>query len=115
MADERAAEREEGRMDVGAPLVPDGEASEAVEPGEGALDDPAVAARLVAALDALAGDTVRKARAVALGLGRLGRQERGDDRCRPALGTSCAGSRRNPRASFRCYRESSSNSLAHAM
>src|SRR5688500_10245796 len=43
-------------MEVGVALVAEGEASETVEPGDGALDDPAVAAELGAGLDALAGD-----------------------------------------------------------
>ena len=43
-------------MDVGAPLVAHGQAAEAVEPGQGALDHPAVAAQPLAGVDALAGD-----------------------------------------------------------
>ncbi len=43
-------------MDVGAALVADGEAAEAVEPGERPFDDPAVAAEPVAALDPAPGD-----------------------------------------------------------
>ena len=43
-------------MDVGAALVADGQAAEAVEPGERALDHPAVATERCAGVDALAGD-----------------------------------------------------------
>ncbi len=43
-------------MDVGAMLVADGEASEAGEPGERALDHPAVAAEAIGAFDAPARD-----------------------------------------------------------
>ncbi len=39
-----------GVMDVGASLVADGEASEPVDPGEAALDDPAMVPELLAAL-----------------------------------------------------------------
>ncbi len=55
-ADERTAEIEEGLVEVVAALVADGEAAEVVQPGEGAFDDPAVAAEAGGALDALAGD-----------------------------------------------------------
>ena len=44
MADEAAAEREEGFVDVCAAVVADEQSLELVEPGEGAFDDPAVAA-----------------------------------------------------------------------
>ncbi len=44
-------------MDVGATFVTNGEAAEAIEPGERAFDDPAVAAELLAAVDATPGDT----------------------------------------------------------
>ncbi len=47
-ADEAAAEGEEDPVDVGAALVADGRAAVAVEPGEGSLDDPAVAAQALA-------------------------------------------------------------------
>src|SRR3712207_5114384 len=43
-------------MDVGATFIADGEPPEAVEPGQRALHDPAVASQLLAAVDALAGD-----------------------------------------------------------
>ena len=45
MADEHAAQGEEGLVDVGAPLVAHAQATKAVEPGEGALDYPAVGAK----------------------------------------------------------------------
>lgn len=51
-ADEGAAEDNEGFVDVGAPLVADGQTAEAVEPGERSFDDPAVAAQPLAAVDA---------------------------------------------------------------
>ena len=43
-------------MDVGAALVADGRAAEAGQPGQGALDDPAMAAQAIRALDAAARD-----------------------------------------------------------
>ena len=43
-------------MNVGTTLVADGEAAEAVEPSERALDDPAVPAQLLAAVDAASSD-----------------------------------------------------------
>ncbi len=43
-------------MDVGAAFVADCQATELVEPGEAALDDPAVAAELLGAFDAASGD-----------------------------------------------------------
>ncbi len=52
--DEGTAEGEEGLMDVGAPLIADGQASKVVEPGQGALDHPAMTTEAIAALDALA-------------------------------------------------------------
>ena len=55
-ADEAAAEGEEGLVAVGAALIADGQAAVAVEPGEGPLDDPAVAAQALARIDPLAGD-----------------------------------------------------------
>ena len=51
-ADEAAAEGEEGLMDISPPFVADREAPEAIEPGERALDDPAVATQAVAGVDA---------------------------------------------------------------
>src|SRR5579863_7936223 len=48
-ADERAAQPEEGEMDVHAPLVAHGKPKEAIEPGQRALRHPAVAAELEAA------------------------------------------------------------------
>jgi hypothetical protein len=44
-ADEAAAECEERFVDLGAAVVPDEQGLELVQPGEGALDDPAVAAQ----------------------------------------------------------------------
>jgi len=44
VADEAAAEGEEGFVDVGSAFVADEEAFHLVEPAEGAFDDPAVAA-----------------------------------------------------------------------
>ena len=43
-------------MDVGAALVADGEAAEAADPGECALDHPAVSSQTLAVLDAAPGD-----------------------------------------------------------
>lgn len=40
-ADERAAEGEEGQMDVGAAFVTDAQAAELVKPAQGTFDDPA--------------------------------------------------------------------------
>lgn len=58
-ADECCGDDEEGSIEVGVPFVSDDEASELVDPGEGALDDPAVSAETLAALDAAAGDAGR--------------------------------------------------------
>ena len=44
VADDAAAEREERFVDVAAAVVADEQSFELVQPGEGALDDPAVAA-----------------------------------------------------------------------
>ena len=43
MADKAAAEGEEGFVDVAAAVVADEQPLEVVQPGEGALDNPAVA------------------------------------------------------------------------
>src|SRR4051812_28423032 len=43
-------------MDIGAPLIAHAQATEVSEPGQGALDDPAVATQALAGVDALAGD-----------------------------------------------------------
>ena len=43
-------------MEIGAALVADGEAPKAIEPRQGALDDPAVLAQALARLDAAPGD-----------------------------------------------------------
>src|SRR5262245_10880415 len=56
-ADEGTAEGEEGVMDVRPALIADGQPPEAVEPGQRALDDPAVPTEALAGVDALAGDT----------------------------------------------------------
>src|SRR5688500_10747436 len=55
-ADERAAEGEEGLMDVGAPLVADRQPPVAVEPGQRTLHHPAMATQALAGVDALARD-----------------------------------------------------------
>lgn len=44
-ADQAAADREEGLVDLGAAVVADEQSFHPVEPGEGAFDDPAVAAQ----------------------------------------------------------------------
>ena len=51
--DERAGEVEHGEVGVGAFLPADEDAAEAVEPGVGALDDPAAGAEAGLALDRL--------------------------------------------------------------
>ena len=43
-------------MDVGAPLVADGQAAEATEPRQGAFHDPAVPTQTLAAVDPAPGD-----------------------------------------------------------
>ena len=55
-ADESAAEDHEGLMDVGAPLIPDGEAAKAVQPCQCPLDDPTVPAQAFAAVHAAPGN-----------------------------------------------------------
>jgi hypothetical protein len=55
-ADQAAGEGEEGFVHVGVAVVADGEAAVAVEPGEGAFDDPAVGAESGAVLALAAGD-----------------------------------------------------------
>ena len=55
-ADQAAGEGEEGFVHVGVAVVADGEAAVAVEPGEGAFDDPAVAAEPGAVLRLAARD-----------------------------------------------------------
>ena len=61
VADEAAAEGEEGFVDVGAAVVADEQPFELVQPGEGALDDPAVAAEAGAVLGLAARDLGRDA------------------------------------------------------
>lgn len=56
MGDEAAGEFEEGFVDVCSSFPADAEAFEAVEPGETALDDPAVGAQPSAVEGASAGD-----------------------------------------------------------
>ena len=68
-ADEAAGDGDEGFVDVGASFVADAESSVLVEPGDGALDDPALAAEAGAAR------------------GAPGRDERGD----AALEQLCVG------------------------
>lgn len=53
---ERGREAREGLADIGVPLVADGQAAEAVEPGMGTLDHPSVAAKFLAALDTTTDD-----------------------------------------------------------
>ena len=55
-ANEAAAEREEGFVDLGAAVVADQESFELVQPGEGAFDDPAVAAETGTVLAVTVGD-----------------------------------------------------------
>jgi hypothetical protein len=50
-----------GFEDVGASLVADGQASEPVEPGQGAFDDPVMAPQTPAAPDAAPGDPIADA------------------------------------------------------
>jgi hypothetical protein len=66
-AGEGAAEGGGGEVDVFAALVADGEAPEAVQPRQGALHPPAVAAEAGAALDAAPGDAGPDAAPAALG------------------------------------------------
>ena len=65
-ADRGAAEGVKGAVDVGPALAAHGEAVEAVQPGVGALDHPAVTARALAALHATAGDAGLDATVAAL-------------------------------------------------
>src|SRR5829696_9340955 len=55
-ADERTAQGEEGLMDIRSPLIAHAQAAEVIEPGQRALDDPAMAAQADAGVDALAGN-----------------------------------------------------------
>jgi type I restriction enzyme M protein len=55
-ADQRTGERQEGDMDLGLPLVADGELAEAGQPRQRALDHRAMAPQLLAGLDPTAGD-----------------------------------------------------------
>jgi hypothetical protein len=56
-ADEATAEGEEGLMDIGSSLIADRQPTKPVEPGQRALDDPAMPAQTRAGVDALARDT----------------------------------------------------------
>lgn len=55
-ADEAAGDGDEGLVDVGASFVADAESSVLVEPGQSALDDPALPAKTGAAWRASGGD-----------------------------------------------------------
>jgi hypothetical protein len=55
-ADQAAGDRDEGFVDVGASFVAEAEPAVLVEPGEGALDDPALTAEAGAVSGALMGD-----------------------------------------------------------
>ena len=57
LADEGAADREERFVDVGAPVVAAGEAAVVVQPGEGALHDPALGSEPGAVLAGALGGT----------------------------------------------------------
>ena len=57
-ADQAAAEAEQGLVEVVAAFVAGSQASELVQPGEGAFDDPAVAAETGAVFGAAAGDAM---------------------------------------------------------
>ncbi len=57
VADEYAAQGEEGLVDVGAPFVAHAQPTKAIEPGKGALDHPAVAAQVLRAILSTASDT----------------------------------------------------------
>src|SRR5215213_113751 len=59
--DQRAADVQERQVHVRPPLIPDARATVAIQPGEGALDDPPVPAEPLAALDATPGDARRDA------------------------------------------------------
>jgi hypothetical protein len=88
-AEEGTAEVEEGKVDVAAPFPADGQASMPIEPGEGALDDPAVTSEALAGLDPRArdpgGDAARaEGAAVRPGSVRFVRMEFGGATTRPA-------------------------------
>jgi hypothetical protein len=71
-ADAGAAEREERLVDVGATVPPDAQASEAVQPRERALDDPAVDAEPAAMPGAALGDERPDAASAKFATVRLG-------------------------------------------
>ncbi len=56
VANERTAEGQEGLVDVGTPFVAHAQTAKAVEPGERAFNDPAVAAQVLAAVLPTAGN-----------------------------------------------------------
>jgi hypothetical protein len=56
VANQRAGQLEQAEVDVTAALVADAESFEGVQPGETALDHPAVSAQTRAVRDAAAGD-----------------------------------------------------------
>lgn len=58
-ADEAAAEREEGLVDLGSAVVTDKQSFEVVQPGKGALDDPAGTTEPGAMVGLSAGDLGR--------------------------------------------------------
>lgn len=71
--DDEVGERQECLMNVRAPLVSNEQAAKTMQPGGGALDDPALASEALAALDHRAGDATADAlhaqvKAVALGV-----------------------------------------------
>src|SRR5262245_60712304 len=55
-AEEGTAEGEEGLMAIGAPLVAHGQAAAAIEPGQRALEHPAMPTEALAGVEAFAGD-----------------------------------------------------------
>src|SRR5215217_1766964 len=59
--DQRAADVQERQVHVRPPLVPDVQATVAIQPGERALDHPPVSAEPLATLDATPGDARRDA------------------------------------------------------
>ena len=93
--DEGASDAGERAMDVDASFVADGEASEAIEPGECAFDDPAVAAETLAGFDPASGDARRDAAppagtpAAAMIIGLVGMQLSGPAPRPAALAADC--------------------------
>jgi hypothetical protein len=60
-ADQGAGEIEESKVQIGRALVTDGEPTEAVEPGEGPLDYPAIPSQLLTGLDPTSSDATADA------------------------------------------------------